>query len=106
MIVTPEPPVNVVKSAQTAATITAMPPGIQPKSARKNRTSRVGGAALGEHVAARGQQRDGRQRRRGDQPVDLGRDGRHRRAVAEEQQQRDAAHGDEHRRAEQRRARG
>jgi hypothetical protein len=41
MIVTPDPPVNVVKSAQTAATITAMPPGIHPNSARKNRTSRV-----------------------------------------------------------------
>ena len=40
MIVTPEPPVNVVKSAQTAMTITARPPGIQPRSARKKRTSR------------------------------------------------------------------
>jgi hypothetical protein len=35
------PPVKVVNSAQTAATMTAMPPGIQPKSARKKRTSRV-----------------------------------------------------------------
>ena len=41
MIVTPEPPVNVVKRAQTAATITARPPGIQPKRARKKRTRRV-----------------------------------------------------------------
>ena len=40
MIVTPEPPVNVVKSAHTAATSTATPPGNQPKSARKKRTSR------------------------------------------------------------------
>ncbi len=41
MMVTPEPPVNVVKSAHTAATMTAIPPGIQPTSARKKRTSRV-----------------------------------------------------------------
>ena len=40
MIVTPEPPVKVVKSAHTAATITATPPGIQPKRARKKRTRR------------------------------------------------------------------
>ncbi len=32
---------NVVKRAQTAATITAMPPGIHPKRARKKRTSRA-----------------------------------------------------------------
>ena len=44
MIVTPEPPVNVVNSAQTAATMTAMPPGIQPKMARKKRTSRSAAA--------------------------------------------------------------
>jgi hypothetical protein len=40
MMVTPEPPVKVVKSAHTAATITAMPPGMPPNSARKNRTRR------------------------------------------------------------------
>ncbi len=39
-MVTPEPPVKVVKSAHTAATITAMPPGIQPNRARKKRTRR------------------------------------------------------------------
>ena len=44
MMVTPEPPVNVVKSAHTAATITAIPPGIQPKMARKKRTSRSAAA--------------------------------------------------------------
>ena len=44
MIVTPDPPVNVVNSAHTAATMTAMPPGIQPNSARKNRTSRSAAA--------------------------------------------------------------
>jgi hypothetical protein len=31
-MVTPEAPVKVVKTAQTKATITATPPGIQPKS--------------------------------------------------------------------------
>src|SRR5450759_426775 len=44
MMVTPDPPVNVVKSAQTAATMTAIPPGIQPKIARKKRTSRSAAA--------------------------------------------------------------
>ena len=39
-MVMPEPPVKVVNSAHTAATSTAMPPGIQPKSARKKRTRR------------------------------------------------------------------
>ena len=40
MIVTPEPPVKVVKSAHTTATRMATPPGIQPNKARKKRTSR------------------------------------------------------------------
>ena len=40
MMVMPEPPVNVVNSAHTATTSTATPPGIQPNSARKKRTSR------------------------------------------------------------------
>ena len=43
-MVTPDPPVKVVNSAQTAATITAMPPGIQPNTARKNRKSRSAAA--------------------------------------------------------------
>ena len=41
MIVTPDPPVNVVNSAHTAATRIATPPGIQPNRERKKRTSRV-----------------------------------------------------------------
>ena len=39
-MVTPEPPVKVVKSAQTAITITARPPGIQPSSDLKKRSRR------------------------------------------------------------------
>ena len=41
MIVTPEPPVKAVKTAQTAATSTATPPGIHPRSDRKKRTRRL-----------------------------------------------------------------
>ena len=40
-IVTPLAPVNVVKSAQTKAAITARPPGIHPNQARAARTSRL-----------------------------------------------------------------
>ncbi len=40
MMVTPEPPVKVVNKAHTATTITARPPGIQPSSDRKKRSSR------------------------------------------------------------------
>ena len=40
MTVIPEPPVNVVKSAQTAMTMTARPPGIQPRSDLKKRRRR------------------------------------------------------------------
>ena len=43
-MVMPDPPVKVVNIAQTAVTITGTPPGIQPKSARKNRTSRSAAA--------------------------------------------------------------
>ena len=39
-IVTPEPPVNVVKKAQSRMLITARPPGNQPKKVLKNLTSR------------------------------------------------------------------
>src|SRR5690606_33117871 len=42
MIVTPEAPVNAVKSAHTASAIIASPPGSQPSSARDRRTSRCG----------------------------------------------------------------
>ena len=42
MIVMPLPPVNVVKNADASRHTTATPPGIQPKSARVTRTSRVG----------------------------------------------------------------
>ena len=38
-MVTPEAPVNVVKKAQMTTAITVSPPGIQPKTAWKNRTS-------------------------------------------------------------------
>src|SRR5258708_31393937 len=41
MMVTPEPPVNVVKRARTAVTITARPPGIQPSRERKKRSRRA-----------------------------------------------------------------
>ncbi len=43
-MVTPDPPVNVVNSAHTAATMTARPPGIHPNRDRKNRTSRSAAA--------------------------------------------------------------
>ncbi len=36
----PDPPVNVVNSAHTPATSTAMPPGMKPNAARNTRTSR------------------------------------------------------------------
>ena len=39
-MVTPEPPVKTVKKAQTTAVTTAVPPGIQPKMARKTSTRR------------------------------------------------------------------
>ena len=39
-IVTPEPPVKVVKKAQTHMAATAVPPGIQPNHAWNNRTRR------------------------------------------------------------------
>src|SRR5262245_55970454 len=39
-IVTPEPPVKIVKNAQTNAQTTAVPPGTAPKSARKTASSR------------------------------------------------------------------
>ena len=58
------------------------------------------GLALGEHVAARGEQRNRRQRWRRDQPVDLGGDGRDRQPVAEEEEERERRHRDEHRRSE------
>jgi hypothetical protein len=38
--VTPEPPVRAVKSEQISARTTAVPPGSQPKHARKTRSSR------------------------------------------------------------------
>ena len=41
-IVTPEPPVNAVNTAQLASTTTASPPGIQPMSACANATMRFG----------------------------------------------------------------
>ena len=41
MIVRPEPPVPVVKAAQATATTIAIPPGIQPKRASKQRSSRA-----------------------------------------------------------------
>ena len=44
-------PVNVVNSAQTAATITAMPPGIQPNKRAEEPDQPLGRGALGEHVA-------------------------------------------------------
>ena len=40
MIVSPDPPV--VKAAEATATTIAIPPGIQPKSASQQRTSRAG----------------------------------------------------------------
>jgi hypothetical protein len=39
-IVTPDPPVNSVKNAHNVAAATAVPPGIQPNSARSARRSR------------------------------------------------------------------
>ena len=36
----PEPPVNAVKNEQSTAQTTAVPPGIQPKSARNTRSNR------------------------------------------------------------------
>ena len=39
--VTPEPPVNVVKSAHKHVTTTARPPGIQPNQAWKKHSKRV-----------------------------------------------------------------
>ena len=39
-IVTPDPPVNVVKNAHRAAVTTAVPPGIHPKNARNSLSSR------------------------------------------------------------------
>ena len=40
-IVTPEPPVNAVKIAQTINVTKAIPPGIQPSNALENLTNRV-----------------------------------------------------------------
>ncbi len=41
-MVTPEAPVKAVKKAQAAMPARAMPPGIQPRPARKRFTRRVG----------------------------------------------------------------
>src|SRR5262245_54901527 len=41
-MVTPEPPVNVVKKEQRIAHTTAIPPGIQPNHARNTRSRRSG----------------------------------------------------------------
>ena len=41
-MVTPEPPVNTVKKAQSRAQTTAVPPGNQPNRALKTRNSRCG----------------------------------------------------------------
>jgi hypothetical protein len=38
--VTPDPPVNNVKNAQSVAAATAVPPGAQPTQARNTRSSR------------------------------------------------------------------
>ncbi|OQC40581.1 MAG: hypothetical protein BWX64_01435 [Acidobacteria bacterium ADurb.Bin051] len=60
----------------------------------------IGGPRLGKHVAAGGEQRDRRERRRSDQPVDLRRHRRDRGAVGEEEEESDAGHAGEDRRAE------
>src|ERR1019366_10196216 len=54
-----------------------------------------GRLALGQDVARRGEEGYGRERGRGHEAVDLGRDRGNRRAVAEEKEKRDPAHRDE-----------
>ena len=52
-MVTPEPPVKVVKKAQTPMVATAVPPGIQPNSAWKRRANRADALPSASIVPAR-----------------------------------------------------
>ena len=59
MMVRPEPPVPVVKAAQATATTIAIPPGIQPNSASKQRSEPRRRLPGREHEAGGGEERDG-----------------------------------------------
>ena len=57
-MVTPLPPVSVVKNALATMQTMARPPGIHPKTARAARDDAVGRLRLGHDVADEGEERD------------------------------------------------
>ena len=98
-IVTPDPPVNTVKNAQSIAQTTAVPPGIHPNEARNTFRQTLGRLAFGEQESAKREERNRCQRGLHRQLVGLDENRRRPDAVGQKQDDRQPAEHDEDRRS-------
>ena len=101
-MVTPLPPVKLVKNAHTTMATMAIPPGSQPTSARKSSTSLRGVPPFGQDEACEREKRDGRKDRLDREVVGLGGyccDGEE---IVPQEHRRNASDADEDRRSERR----